>query len=394
MKNVSLADYHYELPTEKIAKYPLKDRGKSKLLKYKRGNISHHTFEDISGFIDQNSLLVFNNTRVIPARIHFYKKTGAKIEVFLLEPVTPSTVEEAMSTTEYCEWKCMIGNAKRWPENQPELIETETFSVTITRLANQTVSIHWSDKTPFSTLIQQLGKMPLPPYIKRQVEKEDEDRYQTVYAEPEGAVAAPTAGLHFTNSIIQELERRGVTKDFVTLHVSAGTFQPIKEDNVMEHPMHQEEIIINRNNIEKLLTHSKVVSVGTTSLRTLESLYWFGVRLEENPEAPFMVEKMQPYENKTTIPKRKALENVLDLMDRKSLYHLIGHTEIFIFPGYQFRIIDALITNFHLPGSTLILLIASFIGEDWQKVYQEALDHEYRFLSYGDSSLLIPGQKH
>lgn len=391
MKNVSLADYHYELSTEKIAKYPLKDRGKSKLLKYKSGNISHHTFEDIPGFIDQDSLLVFNNTRVIPARIHFYKKTGAKIEVFLLEPVTPSTVEEAMSTIAYCEWKCLIGNAKKWPENQPELIETETLSVTITRLADQTVSIHWNNKTPFSTLIQQLGKMPLPPYIKRQVEKEDEDRYQTVYAEPEGAVAAPTAGLHFTNSIIHELERRGVTKDFVTLHVSAGTFQPIKADNVMEHPMHQEEIIIIRNNLEKLLSHSKVVSVGTTSLRTLESLYWFGVRLEENPDAPFMVEKMQPYENETTVPKHKALENVLNLMDRKSLNHLIGHTEIFIFPGYQFRIVDALITNFHLPGSTLILLIASFIGEDWRKVYQEALDHEYRFLSYGDSSLLVAG---
>lgn len=391
MKNVSLADYHYELPTEKIAKYPLNDRSKSKLLKYKRGNISHHTFVDISGFIDSDSLLVFNNTRVIPARIHFFKKTGAKIEVFLLEPVTPATVEEAMNAEEYCEWKCMIGNAKKWPENHPELIETETLSVTITRLADQTVSIRWNTKVPFSELIQQLGKMPLPPYIKRQVEKEDEDRYQTVYAEPEGAVAAPTAGLHFTNEIIQQLEDKGITKDFVTLHVSAGTFQPIKDDDVTEHPMHQEEIIISRSNVEQLLKYQKVVAVGTTSLRTLESLYWFGIKLEEDPEASFMVEKMRPYQSEVKISKEVALKNVLDLMERKNVHQLIGHTEIFIFPGYQFRIIDALITNFHLPGSTLILLIASFIGEDWRKVYQEALDHEYRFLSYGDSSLLIPG---
>ncbi len=390
MKNVSLADYHYELPTEKIAKYPLSDRGKSKLLRYRRGTISHHTFEDIPGFIDEGSLLVFNNTRVIPARIHFYKKTGAKIEVFLLEPVTPSTVEEAMNADEYCEWKCMIGNAKKWPENQPELIESGRLSVTITRLADQTVSIRWNDKTPFSTLIQQLGKMPLPPYIKRQVEKEDEDRYQTVYAEPEGAVAAPTAGLHFTNEIIQELETRGVTKDFVTLHVSAGTFQPIKADDITEHPMHQEEIIISRANIEKLLKFPKVISVGTTSLRTLESLYWFGAMLEEDPESSFMVEKMTPYQNDCKLSKQEALKNVLALMERKNLNQLIGHTEIFIFPGYQFRVINALITNFHLPGSTLILLIASFIGENWRQVYKEALTNEYRFLSYGDSSLLIP----
>lgn len=390
MKNVSLADYHYELPTEKIAKYPLNDRGKSKLLKYQVGAISHHTFEDIPGFIDTESLLVFNNTRVIPARIHFYKKTGAKIEVFLLEPVTPSTVEEAMNADQYCEWKCMIGNAKKWSENQPELIESESLSVTITRLADQNVSIRWNDKTPFSTLIQQLGKMPLPPYIKRQVEKEDEDRYQTVYAEPEGAVAAPTAGLHFTNKIIEELESRGVTKDFVTLHVSAGTFQPIKADDISEHPMHQEEIIISRKNIEKLIAHSHVVAVGTTSLRTLESLYWFGASLENNPEAPFIVEKMQPYNGECTLSKQAALKNVMALMERNNLQQLIGHTEIFIFPGYQFRVINALITNFHLPGSTLILLIASFIGDDWRKVYKEALTNDYRFLSYGDSSLLIP----
>ena len=391
MKNVSLADYHYELPTEKIAKNPLKDRGKSKLLRYNRGNISHHTFEDIPDFIDEDSLLVFNNTRVIPARIHFLKKTGAKIEVFLLKPVTPSTIEEAMNAVEYCEWQCMIGNAKKWPVNQPVVIDSVPQKVTITRLTDQTVSISWSDQTPFATLIRQLGKIPLPPYIKRQVEKEDEDRYQTVYAEPEGAVAAPTAGLHFTNKIIQQLEARGVTKDFVTLHVSAGTFQPIKADDIMEHPMHQEEIVITYHNVEKLLQYPKVVSVGTTSLRTLESLYWFGVKLEDDPEAPFRVEKMLPYKNHISISKQKALENVLALMERKNLRQLIGHTEIFIIPGYTFRVIDALITNFHLPGSTLILLIASFIGEDWINVYQEALDHEYRFLSYGDSSLLIPG---
>lgn len=390
MKNVSLADYHYELPTEKIAKYPLNDRSRSKLLKYIRGSISHHTFEDISGFIDKENLLVFNNTRVISARIHFHKKTGAKIEVFLLEPVTPSTVEEAMNATAYCEWKCMIGNAKKWPEHQSEIIETDTLSVTITRLADQTVSIRWNDEIPFSTLIQQLGKMPLPPYIKRQVEKEDEERYQTVYAEPEGAVAAPTAGLHFTNEVIQELESHGVTKDFVTLHVSAGTFQPIKADNITEHPMHQEEIIISRQNVENLIKYPKIVAVGTTSLRTLESLYWFGVQLSNDPDSPFIIEKMQPYQQENSLSKVAALTNVLDLMDRKNLNQLIGHTEIFIFPGYQFRIIDALITNFHLPGSTLILLIAAFIGEDWRNVYQEALTQDYRFLSYGDSSLLIP----
>lgn len=390
MKNVSLSAYHYELPTEKIAKYPLNDRGKSKLLTYQQGSISHQTFENIPGFINPDSLLVFNNTRVIPARIHFYKKTGAKIEVFLLEPIAPGTVEEAMLAQGICEWQCMIGNAKRWPEYQTESIEHESLKVKITRLENQTVRMEWDSDIPFSALIQQLGKMPLPPYIKRQVEKEDEDRYQTVYAEPEGAVAAPTAGLHFTNKIMEDLEKRGVTRDFVTLHVSAGTFQPIKADDITEHPMHQEEIIITRANIERLLTFPKVVAVGTTSLRTLESLYWFGVRLGENPDAPFRVEKMEPYGPEKGISKQQSLENVLRLMNRKKQNQLIGHTEIFIFPGYKFRIIDALITNFHLPGSTLILLIASFIGEDWKRVYQEALKNEYRFLSYGDSSLLIP----
>ncbi len=391
MKNVSLADYNYELPTEKIAKYPLKDRGKSKLLMYKKGSISHHTFEDIPSFIDQGSLLVFNNTRVIPARIHFYKRTGAKIEVFLLEPLSPATVEEAMFAKKSCEWKCMIGNAKRWPENQPESIEIDGGVVTITRLADQTVQIEWEQQIPFSQLIQELGKMPLPPYIKRQVEKNDEERYQTVYAEPEGAVAAPTAGLHFTNGIIKKLEERGVTKDFVTLHVSAGTFQPIKTDDILEHPMHQEEIIINRTNVEKLLEFQTVVSVGTTSLRTLESLYWFGMKLSQDPDAPFTVEKMQPYNIGKKLSRKEALGNILKLMDRKKTDQIIGHTEIFIFPGYKFQVIDALITNFHLPGSTLILLIASLIGNDWRKVYQEAMDNDYRFLSYGDSSLLIPG---
>lgn len=390
MKNVSLSDYQYDLPTEKIAKYPLKNRSRSKLLIYKHGDVSHHTFSDIVNLLPAESLLVFNNTRVIPARIHFNKSTGAKIEIFLLEPLHPSTVEEAMSIQGKCEWKCMIGNAKRWRIDEPEHIQLESGQVTVTRFGDQHVRFEWNHDSSFANLVQDIGKLPLPPYIKREVESTDEERYQTVYSEPEGAVAAPTAGLHFTDDILNQLDRSGISKDFLTLHVSAGTFQPIKVDDVMEHPMHQEEIVINRSNVENLLSKKHIVSVGTTSLRTMESLYWFGVKLAEDPEAKFSIEKMYPYGNRASLTREESMRNVLAFMDRKKTRQLIGRTEIFIFPGYQFRVVNSLITNYHLPGSTLILLIAAFVGEDWRKIYEAALKNDYRFLSYGDSSLLIP----
>ena len=390
MKNVSLADYQYELPNDKIAKYPLKNRSHSKLLVYRQDNIGHHTFEDITQQLPGDSLLIFNNTRVIPARIHFHKATGAKIEVFLLEPVAPATVEEAMSVTGSCTWQCMIGNAKRWHEAQPEYLQLPGGKLIITRLPEQRVKFEWEHAATFAELVQDIGKLPLPPYIKRAVEAEDEERYQTVYSEPEGAVAAPTAGLHFTEDILEQLLKKGVRQDFLTLHVSAGTFQPINADDITAHPMHQEEIIVTRANVENLLHHDQVIAVGTTSLRTLESLYWYGVKLAKNPEAAFKIEKLYPYEADQPLSRVAALKNVLDLMKQKNANQLVGHTEIFIFPGYEFRIVRSLITNFHLPGSTLVLLIAAFIGADWRKVYESALNNEYRFLSYGDSSLLIP----
>jgi S-adenosylmethionine:tRNA ribosyltransferase-isomerase len=290
-----------------------------------------------------------------------------------------------MSSQTSCTWKCLIGNAKRW--KQGTSLENPSLGFSATRTGQDEVTFEWSNRT-FSELLTAIGKIPLPPYMQREVEQEDKERYQTVYSKMDGAVAAPTAGLHFTDEIIKALKTKGIATKYVTLHVSAGTFQPIKIEDITQHPMHNEQVWIQKDIIESLQKSSQTIAVGTTSMRTLESLYWFGVRLQ-NGYQDFYIKQDDPYQMKA-IDKQTALQNVLDYMNQNRLQQLGGQTEIFLYPGYTFQMCDGLITNFHMPNSTLILLIAAFIGEDWRKVYQEALNNDYRFLSYGDSSLLIP----
>lgn len=384
--SLNLDDFYYELPESRIAKHPPKERGTSKLLVYRQGDIQHHHFGEIVDQIPKCSTLVFNNTKVIPARIILYKDTGARIEIFLLEPLAPSKVhEEVMMSQNTCTWKCLIGNARKWKKCTS--LEHESIRIKATRTGEDEVTFEWEGMT-FSQLLTEIGKIPLPPYIHREVEQEDEDRYQTVYSKMDGAVAAPTAGLHFTDEIMIALEDKGIHKQYVTLHVSAGTFQSIKTDDITQHPMHKEQVWIHRHTIESLLSTSQTIAVGTTSMRTLESLYWFGVRLHNN-NLDFHIRKEDPYKL-DAIDKHDALQNVLHYMDQYQLLQIGGQTEIFLYPGYNFKMCDGLITNYHMPNSTLILLVAAFIGEDWRKVYQEALDNDYRFLSYGDSSILLP----
>lgn len=399
MKNtlpeISLSDYTYQLPEEKIAKAPLKERSDSKLLTYKNGDISHDVFNNIARHIPSGACLVFNNTRVIPARLFFVKDTGALIEIFLLEPLEPTNeVASAMLVKKRCVWKCMVGNFKKWKDDQTlslKLPSEECLKVKIIDRQRQLVEFSWDSDQEFVHVLEGAGKIPLPPYINREVTFEDQERYQTVYSKFEGAVAAPTAGLHFDDKTLNSLANKGVGFDYLTLHVSAGTFQPIKVDNVLEHAMHSEQVVVTLENVENLLRNDFIISVGTTSMRTLESLYWYGVKII-NEESEFFIDKLYPYQHETNaLPsKEESLKAVKNHMLRAGIDKITGQTEIFIFPGYTFRICNGLITNFHLPGSTLILLVAAFIGEDWREVYKKAIAYDYRFLSYGDSSLLLP----
>ncbi|MBC6411326.1 MAG: S-adenosylmethionine:tRNA ribosyltransferase-isomerase [Ekhidna sp.] len=384
--DLKLADFLYKLPEDQIAKYPPKIRGKSKLLHYNSGVISHHHFADLSELLPKNTLLVFNNTKVIPARISTHKDTGAKIEIFLLEPLKPSKVhEEVMSERKSCTWRCMIGNAKKWKIST--FLEWSEPAIKARRISDNEVQFNWSNNLTFSDILVEIGKIPLPPYLDREAEAADADRYQTVYSKMNGAVAAPTAGLHFTEEIIQSLASNGVETDYLTLHVSSGTFQPIHSKKIENHPMHNEQIWISKNNLENLLCFGRTVAVGTTSMRTVESLYWYGVKLL-NGETQFFIDKKDPYRLKK-VNKEEALSAVLDHMTNSNLNKIGGNTELFLYPGYEFQICDGLVTNYHLPGSTLLLLIAAFVGEDWRRIYRAALNNDYQFLSYGDSSLLM-----
>lgn len=399
LPEINLADYIYELPDERIAKYPLENRDQSKLLHYHQGQIAHRQFKDIVDLIPANTTLCFNNTKVIPARMIFYKDTGAQIEIFLLKPVTPSNILSlVMEEKESVSWECMIGNFKKWKSGQVlrrQLQDGEVavdVTVEVTDEASKTVRFAWNDHNySFAEIVELAGKVPLPPYLNREAEPEDKPRYQTVYSEKEGAVAAPTAGLHFTPEILEILKSRNITESFLTLHVSAGTFQPIKAENVLEHAMHSEQLVVSRQSIQDIVDAAdKVIAVGTTSMRTLESLYWFGLRLLQG-NGEFSIDKLEPYqENTATVERKASFQAILDWMDQLELQQITGSTEIFIFPGYQFRVCDGLITNFHQPGSTLMLLVAALTGNDWKDIYQSALDNDYRFLSYGDSSLIMP----
>lgn len=394
MKKLPIADYTYTLPDERIANYPLQQRDQSKLLHYHKGTITHHTFSEITDLLPPDSTLFFNDTKVIPARILFQKETGASIELFLLTPIAPALLQIAMQSTTNTTWKCAIGNLKRWPDGlllKKKAGTTELTAQLINR-EEQLVSFTWTPTTiTFAEVIREAGAIPLPPYIKRLADTSDRDRYQTVYSQYEGAVAAPTAGLHFTDHVLQKIKQKGITTDFVTLHVSAGTFQPVKTEDALQHTMHSEQIIISHQNIQTLLLDTPVIAVGTTSMRTLESLYWYGVKLLQNPEASFTISQNDPYQNHTSLPTaQQSIQAVDNYMKHHQLQQLTGHTSIFIVPGYTFRICRGLITNFHQPGSTLMLLVAAFVGNDWKSIYDAALNNNYRFLSYGDSSLLMP----
>ena len=401
-----LEDYNYDLPETAIAKFPLAQRDQAKLLVYSNGSITDRRFDQLPDQLPSGSQLFFNDTKVIAARLRFQKEAtaqgpGAHIEVFLLHPLQPSVImSQVMAARGICTWQCMVGNQRRWKAQyvlrSVVMVNGKETVLSAERVenANDQVTFRWDDPSlTFAEVLEAAGRVPLPPYLKREVDESDKPRYQTVYSTQEGAVAAPTAGLHFTSTVLESLQKQQFGLHYLTLHVSAGTFQPIKETDVLQHPMHSEQLVVTRQNLRAiLLNKGPIIAVGTTSLRTLESLYWYGVMLQDNPDATFRVAKLMPYQhNLDQLPTLKSsIEAVLTYMQTHNLEQLIGETEIFIFPGYRFRVCQGLITNFHLPKSTLILLIAALIGEDWRKVYEHALQVNYRFLSYGDSSLLLP----
>lgn len=387
---IHIQDFDYLLPEEKIALFPLEPRDSSKLLKYEQQKIAHHTFTDISELLPANSLLVFNQTRVIQARLNIFKESSAAIEILLLEPVYPSAaVLLTMGATKEVQWQCMIGNKKRWKE-QEEINWNNILFSWIDREKN-IVSIKWNDARVFAELLSDIGNMPIPPYLNREAVEKDKEVYQTVYAQNDGSVAAPTAGLHFTENVLQNLEQKNIKKEFITLHVGAGTFKPVSTDNALKHEMHAEKMFFTKENILHLLQHEgPIIPVGTTSMRSLESLYWFGVGLLQNRLAAFTIPQYFPYEQESNFTLKEALQAIIQYMESKQLESIEGITSIYIVPGYRFRICKGIITNFHQPRSTLLLLISALIGDNWKKVYQEALHNNYRFLSYGDSSLLLP----
>lgn len=398
IEEIKLSEYEYTLPDDRIAKFPLENRADSKLIQFKSGQLSHHNFFELPNLVPADTLMVFNNTKVIPARLIFQRESGARIEIFLLKPLLPSTViNEIMLNTESVTWETMIGNLKKWKSN--EVLKgtillggkSVILNAKLEDRDQRLVRFFWEDPTiPFVSLVEASGEVPLPPYLNRKPVPEDKPRYQTVYSKQEGAVAAPTAGLHFTEEILLQLKGKGVQEEFLTLHVSAGTFQPIKNETVVEHPMHSEQMVVSIDTISNLANHTgKIVPVGTTSMRTLESLYWYAVRLfeEDNPE--FIISKLYPYDDFPNLPTRnESFQKILEFMKQKGIEEITGATEIFIMPGYDFKVCDGLITNFHQPSSTLILLVAAFTNGNWRKIYDAALEKNYRFLSYGDSNLL------
>ena len=400
--DIPLEKFQYELPESRIAKYPLADRSASKLLIYRGGEISSDRFNRLGDHLPRGSWLVFNDTRVIQARMNFRKESGARIEIFCLEPADPADYELIFQAEKEVTWLCLVGNVKKWKSGPVSLdLQIEGREVKLQAWLKERkdegflVRFEWQvPGITFGELLEQSGSTPIPPYLKRTAEKSDRDRYQTVYGLNNGSVAAPTAGLHFSREMIHQLERAQVPMAHITLHVGAGTFVPVKEENARDHSMHSELVVLSRGFLEQMLEGKEgLVAVGTTSTRSLESMYWLGVKLhgQVNKDPDFL--SLVQWENEQLpqdIPLRASIEALLEYCHRQNLSHIHFPTQLMIVPGYRFRTISGLITNFHMPGSTLLLLIAAWIGEDWKKVYDYALGEEFRFLSYGDSSLLIP----
>ena len=403
-KHIQIKDFNYNLPDERIAKFPLAKRDNSKLLLYRHGEVTEDVFHNIAQYLPKGALMVFNNTKVIQARLHFRKETGALIQVFLLEPYMPADYEQMFQTTGHCSWLCMIGNLKKWKEGTLK----RTFDVKgkeVTLVAERKEDVHKSYRVDFSwdasdvswaELLDAVGELPIPPYLNRETQESDKTTYQTVYSKVKGSVAAPTAGLHFTPEVLADIDRHGIDREELTLHVGAGTFKPVKSEEIQDHEMHTEYICVHRQTLEKLIRHeAKAIAVGTTSVRTLESLYYIGVKLEKTldlSEEELHVCQWEPYENAVAKPitPLKAIENILAYLDKHGLSALHASTQIIIAPGYEYNIVKMLVTNFHQPQSTLLLLVSAFVHGDWRKIYDYALAHDFRFLSYGDSSLLIP----
>lgn len=398
-KNIQISDFDYPLPEERIAKFPLAQRDQSKLLYYHDGAISESQFFHIPELLPQNSLLVFNDTKVIHARLFFPKPTGSIIEVFCLEPFE-MPVSQCFDQREHCSWKCFVGNNKKWKEptlSREIMIDGVNVTLSVQRRAAignaWIIDFSWTGEVSFAHIIDAAGVIPLPPYLNREAVSSDNERYQTVYARLQGSVAAPTAGLHFTPEVFDALKEKHIDTDFITLHVGAGTFKPVNTPTIGEHEMHVEKIEIARNNIKCILDHmgQPIIPVGTTSVRTIESVYWFGVKLSRTPDLECMsVLQWDPYElAESAIPATDAYRNVLSWMDRQGIEYLEGDTQLMIAPGYRYHVISGLITNFHQPKSTLLLLVSALIGDAWRDCYQYALDHGFRFLSYGDSCLFL-----
>ena len=396
---IRIEDYNYTLPDDRIAKYPLEDRASSKLLCYKGGEISEYTFRDITTLIPENSLMVFNDTKVVPARLHFQRQTGAMIEIFCLEPVLPAEYATMFSVTASCRWKCIVGNAKKW-KGEPispyiaggnKEMEELNLKATLVSRENQTavVEFNWDGNVPFSRVLEICGSVPIPPYLNRDTEDIDLERYQTLYAKYRGSVAAPTAGLHFTRDVLDSIKERGVDEETVCLHVGAGTFLPVKSSLVSEHTMHREPFVVSLPLLEKLASGSRnTVAVGTTSVRTLESLYYIGVKCIEQGH-PSDVGQWEPYEREYSYTLEESLGAIIRYLKENGLEYLSVGTRIIIVPGFQFRIVNTLVTNFHQPQSTLLLLISAFVNGNWKKIYDYAMENDFRFLSYGDSSILF-----
>ena len=399
MTPIYIADYNYPLPDERIAKYPLPERDHSKLLVYRDGQVSEDRFYNVGDYIAPHSLLIYNNTRVIQARLEFHKPTGARIEVFCLEPLEPHDYQLSLSSTTGCTWKCMVGNAKKW---HTEAIELKAGEWTLRAYKQETlgntfaVRFEWDEaNVSFAEILDAMGELPIPPYLNRKTEESDKTTYQTVYSRIKGSVAAPTAGLHFTESVLTDLRNRGIETDEVTLHVGAGTFLPVKTADANEHTMHTEIIAVPKSTIEHIIAKiGHIVAVGTTSMRTLESLYFIGCRFLNTEASEYRnienihVGQFEPYEQKSFPSTEEALRAIVAYLDATGQQTLHAETQIMIKPGYVFHVVDQLITNFHQPQSTLLLLVSAFVGGDWRTIYDYALGHDFRFLSYGDSSIL------